>query len=148
MATIIAIVGQELQLVYRIYYCGNNMFSYIAISTFIKFFLMPIRFINALNGLVVTNGSLKHVCRICMQIVWANHTMKFNHVCTTMCTQSTATHLLSTSTIICKPSSTNSDGVRRDVDRLKHRCACGARHTERLNKLDNKGEIFHDFETP
>ena len=45
------------------------MFLTIAISTFIKFFLMLIRFINALNGHVVTNGSMKHACRICMQIV-------------------------------------------------------------------------------
>ena len=39
-----------------------------------------------------------------------------------------------------------SDGVRRDVDRLKHRCACGARRTERLNKLKNKGGNFSRFQ--
>ena len=38
-----------------------------------------------------------------------------------------------------------SDGARRDVDRLKHRCTCGARRTERRNKLKNKGEDFSRF---
>ena len=38
-----------------------------------------------------------------------------------------------------------SDGARRDVDRLKHRCTCGARRTERHNKLKNKGEDFSRF---
>ena len=70
MATIIAIVGQEFfYYFYRIYYCGNNMFLILQLVPSLSFFLMPIRFINALNGLVVTNGSMKHVCRICMQIV-------------------------------------------------------------------------------
>ena len=38
-----------------------------------------------------------------------------------------------------------SDGVRWDVDRVKHQCACGARRTERLNKLENKGEKISRF---
>ena len=38
MATIIAIVGQELQLVYRIYYCGNNMFLTLQLVPSLSFF--------------------------------------------------------------------------------------------------------------